>query len=294
MDALSQPNQAPTRQEQRSLALKAAMDEAIEQLAEQLAQGHSERYRDFLCFYSRFWTYSVRNTMLIHRQCPRATRCAGLKLWNKLGYHVKRGECAIWIWAPTLKKELDPDSGDPVELVTGFIPAPVFDASQLVEINERPLPQPYPVLPDDATEAYQLCLSKVRSTGVTVEESDRFRPGNAGFSQPGRIVIDSRLDSRNRLFTLIHELVHQTWHHHLDDPSVPRARLEFEAESVAFVVASIMGLDHASARDYLLTYQISADQLKQSLVIIQMMVRQIMRNLELPFDVMHQPEALAA
>lgn len=294
MDAHSQPQEVLTRQEQRSQRLKVVMEEAIEQLAEQLAAGHSQNYLSFLAFYSRFWTYSVRNTMLIQRQCPQATRCAGLRLWNQLGYHVKRGESAIWIWAPMLKKELDPESGEPVEMVVGFIPAPVFDASQLVEIEDKPLPQPYPVLTDDVGEAYQLCLAKVRATGVVVEESTTVGWGTAGFSTPGKIVIDARLDSRNRLFTLVHELVHQHWHHQLDDPNLSRQRLEFEAESVSFVVAAIMGLEHPTARDYLLVYQLTADELRQSLAVIQMMVRQVMRILELPFEVMHQPEALVA
>ncbi len=101
-------------------------------------------------------------------------------------------------------------------------------------------------------------------------------------------------DSRNRLFTLVHEVVHQVWHHDLQDPAATRQQLEFEAESVSFVVAAVMGLEHPSARDYLLTYQTTAEQLKRSLAVIQVMVRQVLRLLELPFDVMHQPEALAA
>ena len=62
----------------------------------------------------------------------------------------------------------------------------------------------------------------------------------------------------------------------------------------SFVVAAVLGLDHPSARDYLLTYQTTAEQLKQSLAVIQVMVRQVLRILELPFDVMHHPQALAA
>jgi hypothetical protein len=294
VDALSQPSSSISRQEQRAVALKGVMDEAIDRLAQELSEGHSTAYQAFLTFYGRFWTYSVRNTMLIHQQCPEATRCAGLKLWNSLGYHVKRGESAIWIWAPILKRQPDPETGEVIGMVTGFIPAPVFDASQLVEIAERPLPEPFPVLPDDATEAYDLCVAKVKAQGIAVEERVGMPGGALGSSRPGRIVIDARQDSRNRLFTLLHELVHQTWHHDLHDPTATRQQLEFEAESVSYVVAAVMGLEHPSARDYLLTYRISAAQLKQSLVVIQLMVRQILRALELPFDVMHQPEALAA
>jgi len=294
VDAHSQANGTLSRQEQRSLDLKVRMDEAMARLARQLSEGHSEDYQDFLMFYSRFWTYSVRNTMLIHAQCPQATRCAGLRLWNKMGYHVRKGEHCIWLWAPMFRKELDQDTGEIVQAVTGFVPAPVFDASQLVEFEERPLPAPYPVLPDDATEAYQLCVAKIRAQGIGVEETTRLPHGVMGVSRPGQIVIDPRQDSRNRLFTLLHELVHQTWHHDLQDPTGTPQQLEFEAESVTYVVASVVGLEHPSARDYLLNYQVTADHLLYSLAVIQVMVRHMLRILELPFDVMHQPEALAA
>jgi hypothetical protein len=270
------------------------MDAAIDRLAQQLAEGHSADYRTFLAFYSRFWTYSIRNSVLIQQQCPQATRCAGLKLWNNIGYHLKRGEQAIWIWAPILKKEADPETGELVEQVAGFVPAPVFDASQLVEIAARPLPTPYPVLPDDAGEAFGLCVAKIAAHGIAVQQVENLPPGVQGYSQPGRIVVAAGLDSRNRLFTLIHELVHQTWHHDLHDPTATRQQLEFEAESVSFVVATLLGLEHPSARDYLLLYRTSAEQLKRSLAVIQVMVRQILRILELPFDVMHHPSALAA
>lgn len=294
MEAHSQPNRPLSRQEQRSQELHRTMDEAMDQLAQQLSEGHSQRYQEFLVFYSRFWTYSIRNSVLIHQQCPQATRCAGLKLWNSLGYHLKRGETAIWIWAPILKKEADPETGELVEQVAGFVPAPVFDASQLVEITERPLPTPYPVLPDDVSEAFGLCAAKIEAHGIEVRQAERLPPGVQGYSQPGRIVVAASLDSRNRLFTLIHELVHQTWHHDLHDPTATRQQLEFEAESVSFVVAALMGLEHPSARDYLLLYRTSTEQLKRSLAVIQVMVRQVLRILELPFDVMHHPSALAA
>lgn len=177
MDAPTQANGQMSRQEQRSLELKDRMDLALEELAAQLARGHTDHYLRFLAFYSRFWTYSIRNTVLIHDQCPHATRCAGMRLWNSLGYHVKRGEHALWIWAPILANRPDEETGELTEQVIGFVPAPVFDASQLHEIEERPLPGGYPVLPDDAAEAYAVCVAKIRAQGIAVEERDDLEPG---------------------------------------------------------------------------------------------------------------------
>jgi hypothetical protein len=87
--------------------------------------------------------------------------------------------------------------------VVGFVPAPVFDASQLEEIAERPLPSGYPALPDDATERYALCVAKIRAQGIAVEECAKMGVGVQGDSTPGRIRVLASLDSRTRLFVLI-------------------------------------------------------------------------------------------
>ena len=40
---------------------------------------------------SKFHHYSLRNMMLILRQNPEATQCAGYTTWKKLGYQVRKG-----------------------------------------------------------------------------------------------------------------------------------------------------------------------------------------------------------
>ncbi len=62
MRALSQ---TISRQDARSLELHERMEEAVDHLAQQLSEGHTEAFQQFLAFYSRFWTYSVRNSLLI-------------------------------------------------------------------------------------------------------------------------------------------------------------------------------------------------------------------------------------
>ncbi len=279
----------------REANLRASMDAAVERLANQLAEGHTDGFREFLGFYSRFWTYSVRNCLLIQIQCPQATRCAGRYLWNKLGYHIERGQKAIWIWAPILSRRLDPDSGDEVKAVTGFRPAPVFDFSQLAERDEKPLPSIVPMLPDDHEVDFQRCVRKVEAAGIEVRIEPLF-DGALGGSSGGLIRLAPGLDSRNRLFVLLHELVHELWHQQEAAMSLGRSKIqkEFEAESVAFVAAAVMGLEHPSARDYLLHWQATPADLHLSLLTIQAMVRQVLVLLEIPFDVPHTPEALVA
>jgi hypothetical protein len=270
------------------------MEEAIERLAIQLAEGHTHEFRELLKFYSRFWTYSMRNSLLIHIQCPNATRCAGRGLWNKLGYHIERGQKAIWIWAPILRKQEDPESGEEIKMVAGFRPAPVFDFSQLAERDTKPLPQIVPALPNDMEE-FQRAVRKIEAAGIEVRIEPLF-DGALGTSSGGLIRIAPGLDSRNRLFVLLHELTHELWHRKDDPERASRSRVqrEFEAESVAYVAAAAMGLEHPGARDYLLNWQATPELLQQSLLSIQSMTRQVLVLLELLFDVPHTPEALAA
>jgi hypothetical protein len=102
------------------------------------------------------------------------------------------------------------------------------------------------------------------------------------------------LDSRNRLLVLFHELTHELWHHQelAEDPDRSLAQLEFEAESVAYVVGAVMGIDHPGARDYLLHWEATPELLHRSLVTIQSMVRRVLVILEIPFDVLDVPEAM--
>ncbi len=279
----------------REAALRRRMEDAVTILAEQLSEGHTAEFLSLLRFYSRFWTYSVRNCLLIKLQCPGATRCAGRSLWNRMGYHIRKGERAIWIWAPVLKKDTDPDTGEILTLVAGFRPAPVFDFGQLAECEERPLPALVPHLPDDIEAEYQRCLRKVTATGITVMHQP-LSGTTLGLSRPGQIAIATGLDSRNRLFVLLHELTHALWHQTEDGPDPERSRqqAEFEAEAVAYVAAAVMGLEHPGARDYLLNWRATPELLHRSLVFIQAMVRRVLVVLEIPFDVPHTPEALIA
>src|SRR5665811_2038943 len=83
--------------------------------------------------------------------------------------------------------------------------------------------------------------------------------------------------------------------HHIGDRfrfKLDLPQVEFEAESVAYVVARAMGLEHPGARDYLLHWRATPELLHRSLVTIQHMVRRILILLEVTYDVPHTTEAL--
>jgi hypothetical protein len=278
------PVAAPTplvTREERAAGLAATIDAAIGRLAEQLGAGHTAEFLEALRFYGRFWRYSPTNALLIKAQCPHATRVAGLRVWNELGYSVKKGEKAIYIWCPILKTERDAVTGERVETVVGFRPGPVFDASQLKEIAEKPLPEVFAPLPDDCEPLYRRVAARVEAEGIAVAEAP-LPPGVQGVSTGGAITIRPGLDSRNRLFVLLHELAHELAHQGPRQGAKPAAQRELEAEAVAFVVAAVLGLEIPTSRDYLLHWTGSAEQLKASLGTVQRLVRRVLAIVEEP------------
>lgn len=285
------PTAAPARltREERADELRQQTATAIGRLAEQLAEGYSDGFRAYLSFSARFWEYSAHNALLIYLQRPTATRCAGMSLWNRLGYTVRKGERGLWIWAPVLRRTEDRDApdGEAPEHLVGFRPAAVFDVGQLDGIEERPLPTPVPALPDDAHELLMALLARVRAHGITITLRE-LPEGTAGWANPGGITLDPRGDSRNRLFVLLHELAHMLAHVAplvtlVRSASVDRAEVatrrqeaEFEAESAAYAVAAILGFDHPGARDYLLHYRATPEVLSRRLGAIKRLVQQML------------------
>ncbi len=264
----------PSRQE-RAQQMAATIEAACERLAEQLAAGHSEAYLQFLSFHARFHKYSAANTLLILSQRPDATRVAGLTTWNRLGYRVRAGEKAIWVWAPVLRKGLDATTGEEVETLVAFRPAAVFDCSQLANLEEKPLPSLFTPLPDDVEDLYHRVLARIEGERIVVEE----RPlpmGVQGVSLGGAIFIRRGLDSRNRLAVLLHELAHELAHRGEAQRAKPVAVRELEAESTAYVVGAALGLQIPHSADYLLGFALDAAALRASLGTIQSLARRVL------------------
>jgi hypothetical protein len=258
----------------RAKEMQGVIEDAIERLAGQLEAGHSEHFREYLRFASQFWRYSVGNIMLILSQLPTATRVAGLRKWGELGYSVRKGERALWIWAPLTKLVVNEVTGEKVEDLIGFKPAPVFDQSQL-DLGGKPLPEPFQALPDDCDVLYRQVRDRVVRAGISVEER-RLPSGILGSSQGGLITITTGIGSRERLAILLHELGHELAHHgSVKTASTPEQR-ELEAESAAYVTGLVLGIENVNAIDYVLAWKGSAVELKASLATIQQLVKRML------------------
>ena len=109
-------------------------DERMTTLLQQLETGvqaiqTSEDFKRYLRTAARFHTYSPNNVLLILSQRPNATHVAGYKTWQSLGRQVKKGEKAIYIFAPRPYRITVEDETGEEQTREGltFRSVPVFD-----------------------------------------------------------------------------------------------------------------------------------------------------------------------
>lgn len=248
---------------------------AIEQLRQALEAGHSERLKDYLAAMARFPRYSWGNIMLIASQKPNATHVAGFQAWHKLGRFVKKGEKGILILAPIIRKRTEDNveaESDDSSVAVGFHTAYVFDISQT---EGEPLPEISSVNGDP--REYRERLAKfVAEQGIALKYSGDIAPAR-GMSEGGKIVLLPGQSPAEDFATLAHEVAHETMHRDERRSSTTKRIRETEAEAVAFVVCSAIGLDTGSAaQDYIGLYGGDAKLLSESLEYVRRTATQIL------------------
>ncbi len=262
-----------TREEQ----LKHSVDEAVKILCDKLNQGYTQDFMEALTFYSKLWTYSSQNQLLIRIQRPDASHVAGYGRWKSLGRQVAKGAQGIWIWAPILVKQ-EQDNGDEVKVLVGFRPTCVFAAEDLLDFESNPLPALWPTLPDDINPLYHRVVDKLTAQGIMVAEVDL--PGTIqGMSNVKGVYVRRGLDSRNRLAVLFHELAHYLAHFGGNDNKSTQQE-ELEAEGSAHIVLHYFGIEHEASGNYLTNWKTTPETLIASLSTINKIVKQIVRLVE--------------
>lgn len=206
------------------------LEEGIRELVD------SDRWQEFLRAQATFHQYSYRNVLLISKQCPQAASVAGFHAWRRLGRSVRKGERAIWIFAPSQRRTVG-EAGAP-QSVTRFISVPVFDISQT---EGRDLPMICERLEaGDDFHAFERLSNAATMLGFQVECCDLELGVNGECSFIEHVIkIESRNSEAQQVKSIAHELAHAILHEQTKD----RARAELEAESVAYVVCSQLGID---------------------------------------------------
>lgn len=236
----------------RTEDIRREIDTALDELDD------GQKWQEWLEFSQRFHRYSLNNQLLILTQKPDATRVAGFNKWKELGRSVNKGEKAIWIYAPMVKKiQVEDDNGATKRenRVVGFKVVPVFDVSST---SGDPLPEP-PLIsvshlsgraPDGMHEDLD---DQIDGHGYRLEYRDLGEGADVanGYTDPvaKTVVINSRGSHAQQAKTKAHELAHielghteRTDEYHTGAGG-QRSTMEVEAESVAYVVSRRYGLE---------------------------------------------------
>lgn len=218
----------------------------------------SGKYQNYLNTLSKFTKYSTKNTILITMQKPDATFVAGYRAWEKnFERHVKKGEEAIKIFAPCIKKKyvlqdiLDEKGnivlaadGTPVREkkevgVPGYKIVNVYDIKQT---EGKELPTLAKKLEGTVAGYEKLEKALVKFAPVPIVYEKISNGANGYYDcETKKIVINTGMSNVQNVKTAVHEIAHALLHDGEDD--MTRGEREVQAESIAYVVCQRYGID---------------------------------------------------
>jgi len=221
----------------------------LEEITEMLETGvqevfASDRYKDYLDTMAKFYDYSANNCFLIMQQCPHATLIASYKKWqDEFSRQVKKGEKAIKIIAPVTHKRKNKKNDEEEEVYYTFRAVPVFDVSQ-TEGKELPDIRVNELQGD--VQSYDTLIRKligIAPVPISFETIDGSAKGCYNAAE-GKIVVKCGMSQEQTMKTLVHEVAHSLLHcKGGDQEEADRSTREVQAESVAYVVCSGLGID---------------------------------------------------
>lgn len=240
-------SKSPEERRAEEEALQAAIADQVEELRT------SGAWMRFLRFAESFHTYSLGNLLVILAQCPEASHVAGYRTWQNLGRQVRKGERGIRIFGGRDVKTTveDEKTGDEKEeRRVRFFPVSVFDLAQTDAIDGdegEPVELAQRLSGDDPAGILDAVTDYLAGKGWTVERAPLAgeRNGHTTIDGTHRVVIDAGLSPAQAAKTALHEAAHVILHSDIEPAEyvAHRGIKETEAESVAYIVAGILGLD---------------------------------------------------
>lgn len=240
-----------TNQEKTKEAL-AKIEAAVENIRT------NEDWLQYLAFQAKFYRYSARNVLLIRAQNPEARYVKGYKAWRELDRFVKKGAKGIAILAPCIKKaeeykepadkaEYQDKKGEKVtkNILCGFTIKYVFDIADTDGSDEH-IPVLVKGLSGDSEaekSLYERLEAVIAAQGHIIRKVTGTASKGSFNISTGIISIRDDLEAVQRIKTLLHEFAHATDFTMNPDENISRPHRELVAESVAYIVASRLGLD---------------------------------------------------
>ncbi len=262
---------------QRQVQAASRIAEAQQVLAAEVAKlTTGDDWRRFLDFQAKLHAYSPNNVMLVVAQHAKAfadglvpakqpSHLAGFNTWRALGRSVDKGQHGYAILAPCRydRRIAADSSGQGRPLAMGELPAPheqvesrkvlagfrvehVFDVSQTSGVALPEPPRPVLLVGEAPVGLGAAVLAIIEGRGFRVDavaDASALQGANGQTNWGLRtVLIRSDMDDAAMVKTLIHEAAHCLLHEGPPGQDLPRPIKEVEAESVAYVVASVHGM----------------------------------------------------
>ena len=238
---------SPEERRAEAEALHASIAVQVEELRT------SQAWMRFLDFSRALHRYSINNLLLIAAARPDASRVAGYRTWQSVGRQVTKGQRGIRIFGgrDVVTVEQDARTGEETERrARRFFPVSVFDIAQTELIDPDaadPAVIAHLLTGDDPAGIFEAVADYLTGLGWTVAREEIGGQANGYTTIDGtrRVVIDAHLAPAQAAKTVLHEAAHVLLHAEQDPAESVQHRgiKETEAESVAYVVAGILGLD---------------------------------------------------
>lgn len=288
--------------EERLAAAHATLREGVAALTS------SEDWQNLLKMAGSFHRYSPNNQMLLAVQGANGL-VASFHTWKQITAEdgepcrIRKGETALRVFAPirARNREVDPDTGLPTDPeIVGYKLVPVFCQTQLVSPPDLPAQPKLLDGQDPPPELWEAVANQIYTAGFTLQRGQidgvLDAKGITRFVERTVIVRDD-LSPQQALKTQIHELAHVLMH----DPSLGedggklRERVEVEAESVAFVVCDMLGVDSA---EYSIPYVASwaagdPDRVQETVQSVLAVARKIVVGIEAELGIDLRPNPIA-
>jgi len=191
--------------------------------------------------YNAFYEYSIGNQLLAYSQCRERNIPIGaintFNGWQELGRTVKKGEKAIALVQPVTVPKKDAAGNKTEEVFTLFT------------LKNRWFVLGQTEGQDFANEAVTPEWDKAKALEALniVEVPFEYPSGNCqGYAKDNEIAINpvAALPHKTRFHEIAHVVLGHTKEHQLaDDETTPRDIREVEAESVAYILCSLLKLD---------------------------------------------------
>ena len=259
--------------EKKSIDAKPFRKEEVERIMEEVDKKLEEfirsgKYKDVLIMTGNLGKYSLTNQVYILLQNPDASFVNGMRGWNYLGRSIRKDEKAIKIFSPVKSIEnvmLEDENGNYVTdedgtiktrkmtIVKGYKPSFVFDVSQTKgkEIKAFKMDDKTTVEEKELIKAGLMSVVAKEGYSVGYASKDELGQGCYGLCnhREKKIFLLEGMSDLQEISTLVRECGHALAHNPYKAKfegltALPdRDIKEVEAESIACVVCSHLGLD---------------------------------------------------